>query len=226
MAARTTVQVPATPSESLVTHCTSGLEFQFPRTVTPFRGLWRQSCTVIRTVADQVSTPLTAQPSRFPTCMLGAVTVIAIARALLLELASGNFWVAVRMCPLIAAPAVLQLMVRVALAPAGIPGIVCVPTTALPVLQVKERVVPAPGASPVTVCVPIVTPPAVASVRTTLKLLLIFVPPMFWRVTLMVAVLPLPIDAGALRAVTATSFAGAFTETVTELWLLAVLPSG
>src|SRR5436309_10791461 len=90
MAARTTVQVPATPSESLVTHCTSGLEFQFPRTVTPFRGLWRQSCTVIRTVADQVSTPLTAQPSRFPTCMLGAVTVIAIARALLLELASGR----------------------------------------------------------------------------------------------------------------------------------------
>src|SRR5438093_4645467 len=103
---------------------------------------------------------------------------------------------------------------------------VCDPTAAVPVFQLKERVVPAPGVSPVTVCVPIVTPPAVASVRTTLKLLLIFVPPMFWRVTLMVAVLPLPIDAGALMHVAAPSLAGAFTETVTELWLLAVLPSG
>src|SRR6266568_5920990 len=118
---RTTVQVPApTPSASLVTHGTSGPEFQLPCTVTPLSGLCRQSCAVIRTVADHVSTPLTAQPSRFPTCMLGPFTVITIASALLPELASGSFCVAVRTCPLIAAPAVLQLMVRATLAPAAI----------------------------------------------------------------------------------------------------------
>src|SRR5437762_13601602 len=133
MDARTIVHVPGpTSGASLVTHCTSGPEFQLPRTVTPLSGLCRQSCTVIRTVADHVSTPLTATPSRFPTCMFGALTVIAIARALLLELASGSFCVAVRMCPLIAAPAVFQLMVRAALAPAARPGMGCVPTTALP----------------------------------------------------------------------------------------------
>src|SRR6266568_886762 len=107
---RTTVQVPApTPSASLVTHGTSGPEFQLPCTVTPLSGLCRQSCAVIRTVADHVSTPLTVQPSRFPTCMLGPFTVITIASALLLE-----------------------LVVRATLAPAASPGIVWVPTTALP----------------------------------------------------------------------------------------------
>ena len=76
-----------------------------------------------------------------------------------------------------------------------------------------------------TVDVPIVAPAAVASDKTILKLLLTFTPPTFCTVTLSVAVLPFPIDAGALKAVTATSLAGAFTETVAEIWLFAELPS-
>src|SRR5436309_15312803 len=110
---RTTVQVPApTPSASLVTHGTSGPEFQLPCTVTPLSGLCRQSCAVIRTVADHVSTPLTVQPARFPTCMLGPFTVITIASAWLLELASGSFCVAGMTLPRIAAPVGLQVVGR------------------------------------------------------------------------------------------------------------------
>ena len=90
--------------------------------------------------------------------MFGALTVIAIARALLLELASGSFCVAVRMCPLIAAPAVFQLMVRAALAPAARPGMVCVPTTALP----AEPSVSTTSISAVTSC-----PPTFCTVTTT-----------------------------------------------------------
>src|SRR5262245_47305275 len=100
-------QVPGLPSALLVTHVTSGPLFQLPWTVTPSCGLCRESCAVIRTFAVQLpSGALTVNPSRFPTCTLGGLTVIAMALALLLELASGSFCVAVRMCPAMMAPAV------------------------------------------------------------------------------------------------------------------------
>src|SRR5258705_10563027 len=98
MDASVRVHVPGpTPSTSAVTHWTSGPEFQLARTVTPFTGLCFQSCAVIRTDADQVSTPLVAKPSRLPTCTLGGFTVIPMPAALLLEFASGSFCVANRM---------------------------------------------------------------------------------------------------------------------------------
>src|SRR5436190_12930944 len=98
-------QVPGLPSALLVTHWTSGALFQLPRTVTPSSGLCRESCAVIRTFAVQLpSGALTVNPSRFPTCTFGGLTVIAMAWALLLEFASGSFCVAVRMCPATAAP--------------------------------------------------------------------------------------------------------------------------
>src|SRR5207249_1072543 len=175
---RTTLQVPVPPA-SLVEHWpTSELDpFQLPLTVTPFSRLCLTSCAVIRTVADHVPVfPLvSATPSRLPTWTLGGSTVTTIARALLLELTSASFCVAVRMCPLVATPAVFQLKVRVALAPAEV--------------QLKDRVAVATTASAVTVWVPIVTP-AVASVKTTLKVVLTFSPPTFWTVTQMAAVLP------------------------------------
>src|SRR5262245_3382609 len=116
--ASTSVQVPGpTPSVVAVTHWTSGPEFQLPRTVTPFTRLCFESCAVTRTFADHVSTPLVTKPSRLPTCTLGGLTVIAIARALLLEFGSGDFCVAVRMWRVFSAPVVFQLIVRVALAP-------------------------------------------------------------------------------------------------------------
>src|SRR6185503_3795538 len=131
---RTTLHVPGPPA-SLVTHVTSGLApFQSPRTVTPFTGLCRLSCAVICTVADQAPVlPLvSAAPPRFPTWRLGGLTLITVALALLPELASASFCVAVTMCPLSAAPAVFQVNVRVALAPMASPEIVWVPSTALP----------------------------------------------------------------------------------------------
>src|SRR5436309_2072931 len=193
---RTTLQVPVPPA-SLVEHwATSELDpFQLPLTVTPFSRLCLTSCAVIRTVADHVPVfPLvSATPSRLPTWTLGGSTVTTIARALLLELTSASFCVAVRMCPLVATPAVFQLKVRVALAPA---------------------------ASPVIVWVPIVTP-AVASVKTTLKVVLTFSPPTFWTVTPMAAVLPYVTDAGAVMPVKARSVGGGFTVTTAERALFA-----
>ena len=70
----------------------------------------------------------------------------------MVELLSANCCVAVRVCPFRAAPAVFQLRVRVALAPAASPGIVCVA---------------------------IVMSPAVPSVNTTSKLVLTSCPPTF-----------------------------------------------
>ena len=61
--------------------------------------------------------------------------------------------------------------------------------------------------------------PLVASVSTTLKLLVTFCTATFCTVTLIVAVLPFPIDAGALSAVTATSVDGALTVTAIDAWL-------
>src|SRR5439155_22096228 len=142
---------------------TSGPEFQLPRTVTPFNGLCLESCAVTRTFANQVSTALVVNPSILPTCTLGGFTLIAIARALLLAFASGNFCVAVRICPLIAAPPVFQLIVPVTLAPIARPAKVWVPTTTLP---------------------------AVPSVSTTSKLVVTSCPPTFCTVTTTVAVSP------------------------------------
>src|SRR5712671_169289 len=159
---RITLQIPLPPA--VVVHDTSELDpFQLPRTVAPFTGLCRTSCTVMRTVADQLLPLLVETPSRFPTCRLGGLTVTAIACASLLEFLSASFCVAMRMCPLVATPAVFQLMVRVALAPAASPGIVCVPT---------------------------VMPPAVPSVSTTAKLVLTSTPPTFCTVTTTGAVSP------------------------------------
>src|SRR5205814_4912353 len=136
MAERTTVQVPVPPPpppsppppSSLVTQVASGpLPFHVPLTVTPFSGLCLASCAVICTVADQVvspATPLLAKPSRFPTCAFGGFTLMETARALLLELASACFCVAVRMCPQMPASPVFQLKVRVTLTPAASPGII------------------------------------------------------------------------------------------------------
>src|SRR5439155_552257 len=155
---RTTLQVPVPPA-SLVEHWpTSELDpFQLPLTVTPFSRLCLTSCAVIRTVADHVPVfPLvSATPSRLPTWTLGGSTVTTTERVLLPALSSVRLCVATRVWPPSAAPVVLQLNVRVAVAPT---------------------------ASPVTVWVPIVTP-AVASVKTTLKVVLTFSPPTFWTVT-------------------------------------------
>ena len=237
----------------------------------------------------------------------GGFTVIAIATLLFVELLSASFCVAIRMCPLVATPAVFQLTVRVALAPTASPAIVCVPTVTPPavpsvsttsklvltscpptfctvtttravspcvtragavmpvkarsvgcgftvttaervllaalssvrlwvatrvcapsaadvVFQLKVSVESAPTESPATVCVPSVTP-AVASVRTILKLLLTFTPPTFWTVTPIVAAFPWITAAGAFTPVTATSVDGGFTVTTAERWLLAALTS-
>ena len=83
--------------------------------------------------------------------------------ALLLELLSGSICVAIRVCPLRAAPAVFQRIVTVVVAPAARPGTDAEPTTA---------------------------PPADPSVSTTLKLVLTSVCPTFWTVTTMWAVSP------------------------------------
>src|SRR5258706_15459714 len=112
----TTAQVPVPPA-SAVTHWPTGPEpFQVPVTATPLSALCRQSCAVIRTVADQVPVfPLvSATPSRLPTCTLGGSTLTTIARALLLEVTSASFCVAVRMCPLGATPPVFHRKLRVA----------------------------------------------------------------------------------------------------------------
>src|SRR3989454_6375534 len=111
---RTTVQVPVpAPPSSLVTQVASGpLPFHVPFTVTPFSGLCFASWAVIRTVADQVvspGTPLLAKPSRFPTWALGGFTVMEVARALFLQLATARCCVPVRKCPQNPAPAVIQL---------------------------------------------------------------------------------------------------------------------
>src|ERR1041384_4337473 len=121
MLSSTRLHVPAAP----VTHPTSGLApFHRPRTLAPLTRLCRESCTVITTVAVHLFPLLVATPSRLPTCRFGGLTVIAIATASLLVLLSASFCVAIRMCPLVATPAVFHLMVRVALAPAASPAIV------------------------------------------------------------------------------------------------------
>src|SRR6266576_2267661 len=128
MDARTTLQTPLPPA--VVVHVALGpVPFQVPCTVAPVTRLCRQSWTVICTVAVHVLPLLAATPLRLPTWRLGAVTVIAIDCALLLGLLSASFCVAVRMWPLIAAPPVAQLKVRVALAPVASPVIVGVPDT-------------------------------------------------------------------------------------------------
>ena len=190
------------PPASLVEHWpTSELDpFQLPLTVTPFSRLCLTSCAVIRTVADHVPVfPLvSATPSRLPTWTLGGSTVTTIARALLLELTSASFCVAVRMCPLVATPAVFQLKVRVALAPAASPGIVWVPT---------------------------VTPPVPPSVSTTSKLVVTSWPPTFCTVTTTGAVSPCVTRDGAVILARARSAGAVFTVTTTERVLLAALSS-
>src|SRR2546427_7130627 len=198
---RTTLQVPVPPA-SLVEHSPKSVldPFQLPRTVTPFSRLCLTSCAVIRTVADQVPVfPLvSATPSRLPTCTLGGSTLTMIARALLLELTSASFCVAVRMCPLVATPAVFQLKVRVALAPAASPGIVWVPS---------------------------VTPPVPPSVSTTSKVVVTSCPPTFCTVTTTGAVSPCVTRDGAVILARARSAGAVFTVTTTERVLLAALSS-
>src|SRR5258708_37208562 len=58
----------------------------------------------------------------------GAFTMIPMPALLLLEFASASCCVANRGCPLSAAPAVFQVKVRVAVAPAASPGIVREPS--------------------------------------------------------------------------------------------------
>src|SRR6266487_3356546 len=131
MDARTTLQTPL--PLAVVVHVALGpVPFQVPCTVAPVTRLCRQSWTVICTVAVHVLPLLAATTLRLPTWRLGAVTEIAIDCALLLGLLSASFCVAVRMWPLIATPAVPQLKVRAAPAPAVSPVIVCVPSTTLP----------------------------------------------------------------------------------------------
>src|SRR6266566_642983 len=197
MDARTTLQTPLPPA--VVVHVALGpVPFQVPCTVAPVTRLCRQSWTVICTEAVHVLPLLAATPLRLPTWRLGAVTVIAIDAALLLGLLSASFCVAVRMWPAIVAPPVPQLKVRVALAPAASPVIVCVPITALP---------------------------AVASVSTTSKLLVTSDPPTFWTVTTTGAVSPCVTWEGAVILARARSVGVGVTETVTELWLFAALSS-
>src|SRR5216683_2705800 len=150
------------------------------------------------TVAVQVFPLLAAKPLRFPTWRLGWFTVIEIARALLDELLSASICVAIRMCPLVATPAVFQLNVRVALAPAPRPEIVCVPRIAFP---------------------------AVPSVSTTSKLVVTSCALTFWTVTTTGAVSPCVTWAGAVILARARSTGCGVTLTVTEPWLFVALSS-
>src|SRR5207247_10367733 len=115
-------------------------------------------------------TPVTA------TSVDGGFTVTTAERWLLAALTSVRLWVATSVWP---------------------------PSAAVAVVQLKVRVAVAPTASPVTVCVPSVTP-AVASRRTPAKLVLTFSPPTFCTVTTTAAVLPWVTAAGAVTADTAT----------------------
>ena len=117
-----------------------------------------------------------------------------MARALLLELLSTNFCVAINVWLPIVTPAVLQLNVRVALAPAASPATVSVPTTG---------------------------PLAPPSVRTTSRLLAMSCPPTFCTVTTTGTVSPMVTWPGAEMLARATSAGVITTVTVVERWLLA-----
>src|SRR5438552_11364528 len=121
-------------------------------------------------------TPLTAM-----SVTGGASTSIPIPTLLFAGLASASFWVANSVCPPSAEPAVIQLNVRVTLAPAASPGIVCVASTALP-------------------CVP--------SVSATSKLVVTSCPPTFCTVTTTGTVSPCDTRAGPVTPVTARSAGG------------------
>jgi hypothetical protein len=123
-------QVPGT-SASLVTHWTSGPEFQLPRTVTPFTGLCRESCARDPNVRRQVR-PRSSQSRPISDVHAGCGhrddhRARVVARARIRQLLRGGEDV-----PTDARPAVFQLKVRTTLAPRPSPGIVCVPSTALP----------------------------------------------------------------------------------------------
>src|SRR3989442_990616 len=138
-------------------------------------------CTVTTTVSFFLMIRRPPRSTLFPyTTLFRSITVTATERWLLAALASVRLWVATR---------------------------VCAPSAADVVFQLKESVERAPTESPATVCVPSVTP-AVASVRTTLKLLLTFSPPTFWTVTPIVAVFPLVTPAGAVPPAPAATVAG------------------
>src|SRR5882757_10853625 len=116
MADKVTVQLPV----SFVTHCPAAEPgYQLPFTVAPAKGLCFALCTVITTVADHESAARTRLPSRLPTCMLGGFTTMPTARALLLELPSTNFCVAINVWLPVGTLPVFQLKVLVALAPAA-----------------------------------------------------------------------------------------------------------
>src|SRR5205809_8124212 len=101
---------------------------------------------------------------------------------------------------------------------------VCPPSAALCAFQLHVPVALAPAASPVTVCVPIATP-AVASVRTTSKLVLTFTPPTFWTVTPRSEERRVGTEGGAGRPVEARAVAGGVLTVfaaapVSAVWLL------
>src|SRR6266571_2656496 len=115
------------PPDSPLTHEPVLEPPQLPCTSTPSTRLCFQSCTATTTVAVQLVPLLTAPPVRLPTWTLGAFTLIPIAPALLLELASASICRAIRVCPAIATSAVFQGKSSVTLAPPTRPLTVCVP---------------------------------------------------------------------------------------------------